>query len=196
MKVFLMVLVLSSMACGAEASWRDAVVKVQIQGGGRGTGFFVAPGIIMTAKHVVAAAGEKPMYIQYRWVKIRAQVVSVHNEIDLALLAIRGKGPRPLRFCEFVNSDDLTVVTRVHDKFESKPGVLLGYMFDRFVSSIPVRKGDSGSPVIQGTGRDRCVAGMTIKKSHLGDRGTHISGDAAFVYLKMFAETLKQQGGK
>jgi S1-C subfamily serine protease len=197
MKVFLMVLVLSSMACGAEASWRDAVVKVTVQGIGDGTGFVVADGLIMTAAHIVTINEKAPVYIKHRWANERAMVVYVDKKFDVALLMVRGKTAKPLVFCSLKGVKDHGIATGVSGVFEFKKGVVLGFGQGHFSTNILTLPGDSGSPVIQGEGRARCVSGMTVQSSIIRDRGVHVDSDVlAWTIMHFLMQTQKSEPPK
>ncbi len=67
---------------------QECTVKLTLANGACGTGFFVAPGYVLTCEHVVRGAGETP--IQMRWQQVQdfaaAQIERVLPDYDLALL--------------------------------------------------------------------------------------------------------------
>ena len=67
---------------------QDCTVKLTLANGGCGTGFFVAPGYVLTCEHVVRGAGDAP--IQMRWQHshnfAEAQIERILPDYDLALL--------------------------------------------------------------------------------------------------------------
>lgn len=67
---------------------QDCTVKLTLPNGACGTGFFVAPGYVLTCEHVVWGAGDAP--IQMRWQHshnfAEAQIERVLPDYDLALL--------------------------------------------------------------------------------------------------------------
>jgi len=59
----------------------NCIVKVVDPQGSRGTGFFVAPGLILTCAHVVEAAGKQKMPVEISWngQKIAAQMQELRD---------------------------------------------------------------------------------------------------------------------
>jgi len=184
MKVFLMVLVLSSMACSAEAG-RSAVVQVETLEGGRGTGFFVTRNLVMTNHHVVR--GGEMMIIHHRTYKVWGQVVAVEPGLDLALIEVKGKGPRPLTFCgDTMEGDEVYVWTWDFGRFREKRGMVESRWFERVVTTIGLIPGNSGSPMLKGRGLRRCVAGVAKAVSIPDMRGIATSAFAAREFLRVY----------
>ncbi len=69
---------------------RDCTVRVELNGKPNGTGFFVAPGLILTCAHVVSKATDNKLVVTWKGQSLPAQIKKVSNEQypDLALLTI------------------------------------------------------------------------------------------------------------
>mgnify|MGYP006284598619 CR=1 FL=1 len=78
------------MATTLEALLHECTVKLTLANGVVGTGFFVAPGHVLTCEHVIRPAGNAPITV--RWQQdhefTQAQVERVLPEYDLALLQL------------------------------------------------------------------------------------------------------------
>ena len=110
------------------AQTRNSVAIVYSEQG-KGTGFFVTRNLVMTNHHVVCDDNPyKPpckskVVIRYSLVKVRGVVVASDEDLDLALVFIRGKGPRPFRFCSSVNiMDKVEIWVYEHGIFNTKKG--------------------------------------------------------------------------
>ncbi len=183
----------------------QCTVKLTIPGQiGTGTGFFVAPGLILTCAHVVDSAGESPIQIMWNNQENWAQAVvteSFPKPYDLALLKVN----RPIDAnppCVYLSSE---VQSR-------DPLYLFGYPDIDFPNGCPVtfgcegltgddpqiikfasgqvRPGMSGSPLLnQRTGN---VCGIV---QFTRDRSFDLGGGAipTSVILAKFPELLEQQ---
>ncbi|MGH2496285.1 MAG: tetratricopeptide repeat protein [Ktedonobacteraceae bacterium] len=69
----------------------QCTVRVSISGeSGHGTGFFVAPGLVLTCAHVIKSAQPDFSQVQIDWEEqaYQAQIMQLHTEHDLALLQV------------------------------------------------------------------------------------------------------------
>nr|WP_278002576.1 tetratricopeptide repeat protein [Nodosilinea sp. FACHB-13] len=95
-----------------------------------GTGFFVAPGRVLTCEHVVRRAGGAPIAMRWRQIQdfAEAQVEQVWAEIDLALLTFI-EPPQNNLPCVYLDDEDVRVGDQLY---------LFGY---------PAREFENGRPV-------------------------------------------------
>ncbi|MGD1928567.1 MAG: trypsin-like peptidase domain-containing protein [Leptolyngbyaceae cyanobacterium] len=93
------------MAQNLEALLQECTVKLTLANGEVGTGFFVAPGYVLTCEHVVRNAGDEP--ISLRWQQdpefAQAQIEQLLPAYDLALL--RFTPPREAHPCVMLDAD-------------------------------------------------------------------------------------------
>lgn len=147
-----------------------AVVQVQDREGGRGTGFFYAPRLLLTAYHVVAEGG--PFALRLADGKqAEARVMGFHESFDLAVLEAVGEAApltlplelsRPPRVGEALlhmgNGRGQFIAPRYGRV------IRLGVSPSPFLpqglveTSLPLAPGDSGGPVLDAEGRALGIA--------------------------------------
>lgn len=184
---------------------QQCTVKLTIPGRqGWGTGFFVAPGSILTCAHVVDGAGESPIQVmwnnQENWTQA-VVVKSLPKPYDLALLKVA------------LPIDDNPPCVYLNSEIQSRdPFYLFGYPDRDFPHGCPVtfgcegltggdpkeikfalgqvRPGMSGSPLLNQRTGDVCgIVSYTL------DRTSLLGGGAipTSVILAKFPELLEQQ---
>jgi len=147
-----------------------AVVQVQDGEGGRGTAFFYAPRLLLTAYHVVAEGGPFALLLADRR-RVEARVMGFHEPFDLAVLEAVGEAaPRTLPL-------ELSRPPRVGEALlhiGNGRGQFLAPRYGRVTrlgaspspflpsglveTSLPLAPGDSGGPVLDAAGRALGVA--------------------------------------
>jgi tetratricopeptide (TPR) repeat protein len=107
----------------------DCTVKLTLANGECGTGFFVAPGRVLTCEHVVRRAGDAPIAMRWRQIHdfAEARVEQVWAEIDLALLSF--EPPQSDLPCVYLDDEDVRVGDQLY---------LFGY---------PARDYENGRPI-------------------------------------------------
>jgi tetratricopeptide (TPR) repeat protein len=107
----------------------DCTVKLILTNGECGTGFFVAPGRVLTCEHVVRRAEDAPIAMRWRQIHnfAEARVEQVWAEIDLALLTF--EPPQSDLPCVYLDDEDVRVGDQLY---------LFGY---------PDREYENGRPV-------------------------------------------------
>jgi hypothetical protein len=151
----------------ATAQFRGSVAEVFVEDHGRGKGFFVTRNLIVTCKHIIAKkydrktntysnfAGE--VIVKHGLVKIRAEVVDVHTVYDLALLKVKGKGPRPFKLCGADRSENVTMLTFEFGIYKNKTGKIRDDLGTYLIVGITPVSGNSGSPLVQGQNQDMSI---------------------------------------
>ena len=181
---------------------QQCTVKLTIPGTGWGTGFFVAPGLILTCAHVVRESNSQPIRVRWQSQENWAEAVverSLPDPYDLALLRVA------------TPTDANPPCVYLDAAIESRdPLYLFGYPDQDFPNGCPVtfscegltgdepplikfalgqvRPGMSGSPLLnQRTGK---VCGI-VKFTR--DRSIDLGGGAipAHVILDQFPETAR-----
>ncbi|MEM9216725.1 MAG: serine protease [Cyanobacteria bacterium P01_F01_bin.150] len=73
-----------------DQAWKDSVVRIDINGIPKGTGFFVGPALALTCHHVVRDRAQESIsvYWQGKSIAIVAVAVPSHPNVDLALLSL------------------------------------------------------------------------------------------------------------
>ncbi|TBH20049.1 S1C family serine protease [Thermus thermamylovorans] len=147
-----------------------AALRVEGPEGGRGTGFFYAPGLVLTAYHVVAE-GEGYTLLLANRARARAEVLGFHEPLDLAILRTEAAAPatlpletaRPLRVGEPLlhigNGRGQFIAPRFGrvTRLEASPSPFLPQGLVE--TSLPLAPGDSGGPVLDAQGR---VVGVAV----------------------------------
>jgi hypothetical protein len=148
------------------ANLRECTVLLQGADGELGTGFFVAPGLILTCLHVVRAAHTQKQLIQVWWQqqKYTATIDALPtSEVDLALLRINN-APHNHSYVDL--SEDVTVGDELYtfgytrDYQNGEPATFICEGLDGNIPPLlkfkagQVRSGFSGSPLLnQRTGK-------------------------------------------
>jgi S1-C subfamily serine protease len=191
-------------AVTASAQFRGSVAQVYVEEVGRGTGFFVTRSLIMTNKHVVATAYDMvtkeytefadSVIISHGGISIRGLVVAVSPKYDLAIIMVRGKGPRPFKFCKKVDPEkEVEIWTYDFGKFREKTGNIRDSWGSFFVTSVSVIHGNSGSPLIQNRGLRKCVAGVTFAAYVRSGEGLHLTAVVAREFLNGYLNSLQEE---
>lgn len=73
-----------------EQAWKESVVRIDVNGSPKGTGFFVGPGLALTCHHVVKDRAKDAISIYWQGTSFPIVSVAVpsHPEVDLALLTL------------------------------------------------------------------------------------------------------------
>ncbi|MGC8968568.1 MAG: S1C family serine protease [Thermus sp.] len=151
------------------AQAHPATLRIEGLEGGRGTGFFYAPGLVLTAYHVVAEGGPFRLFLANR-TQAEARVVGFAEPLDLAVLATEAKAPAILpletarrpRVGEAVlhigNGRNQFIAPRYGrvTRLEASPSPFLPQGLVE--TSLPLAPGDSGGPVLDTAGRVLGVA--------------------------------------
>lgn len=133
-----------------------------------GTGFVVAPGLVMTNAHVVAGTGS--VHVESLDGTFPANVVMYDPELDLAVLAIPGFAAPPLRFADGLSpgGTDAVVVgypgngpytitpARLREVISLRgPDIYQKRTVERETYTVRglVRQGNSGGPLLDADGR-------------------------------------------
>jgi energy-coupling factor transporter ATP-binding protein EcfA2 len=182
---------------------QQCTVKLTISGQ-RGTGFFVAPGSILTCAHVVDGAGESPIQVMWNNQENWAQAIVVRllpKPYDLALLKVDipiGANPPCVYLSSEIQSRDPLYLFGYPD-IDYPNGCPATFGCEGLTGDDPqiikfasgqVRPGMSGSPLLnQRTGN---VCGIV---QFTRDRSFDLGGGAirASVILAKFPELLEQQ---
>lgn len=164
---------------------KQCTVRLSVTGGqGHGTGFFVAPGLILTCAHVVKGANSRLINVWWQSQNYTADIDSVPENIekvDLALLKLKGSIPDH----SWVSLDESA---QVGDKLysfgytdEYPNGDPATFECEGFNGDRPpllkfkegqVRPGLSGSPVLnQRTGKVCGIVKKTRDRSIASNRG-------------------------
>lgn len=191
----------------AAAQFRGSVAQIQVEDNGRGTGFFVTRSLVMTNKHVVATSYDplareytdfaRTVIVEHGGLSIRGLVVAVHPVYDLALVMVKGRGPRPFKFCEKIDIDkEVEIWTYDFGRFKEKPGNIRDSWGSFYVTSIAVVQGNSGSPMIQNRGLRKCVAGVTFARYTGSGEGLHVSAVVAREFLGDYLKSVGLDGSQ
>jgi S1-C subfamily serine protease len=165
-----------AMASAGMAATRFSVVNLYVDGA-KGTGFFVTRNLVMTNHHVVCDDNpyekcESDVVIKHvLYGKVAGKVVAYDQDLDLALVFMSGKGPKPLEFCESSNiGDEVEVWTREYGRFKVRQGVILQALYDYYVTTTGLISGNSGSPLMRGD----CVAGVSKSTYVSNNQSIHV----------------------
>jgi hypothetical protein len=186
-----------------EALLQQCTVKLSIVGGW-GTGFFVAPGLVLTCEHVVQAANNKPIRVRWQNQENWAEAVverSLPDPYDLALLRVTtptNANPPCVHLGTEIQSRDSLYLFGYPDQ-DFPNGCPVTFSCEGLTGDEPplikfalgqVRPGMSGSPLLnQRTGK---VCGI-VKFTR--DRSIDLGGGAipAQVILAQFPEMREYQ---
>ncbi len=151
------------------AQAHPGVVQVRDGEGGRGTAFFYAPGLLLTAYHVVAEGGPFRLRLA-TGEEATAQVLGFHEPWDLAVLRTGAQAPRilPLELARtprvgeallhIGNGRNQFIAPRYGrlTRLEVSPSPFLPQGLAE--TSLPLSPGDSGGPVLDASGKVLGVA--------------------------------------
>ncbi|GGN01646.1 serine protease [Thermus composti] len=146
-----------------------AVLRVEGPEGSRGTGFFYAQGLVLTAYHVVAEGGPYTLALA-DGTRARAELLGFAEPLDLALLATPAKAPKtlPLETARPPQPGEALVhIGNGRNQFLAprygrvtrlgvSPSAFLPQ--DLVETSLPLAPGDSGGPVLDAQGKVLGVA--------------------------------------
>jgi len=177
---------------------RQCTVRLAIPKVGHGTGFFVAPGLILTCAHVVKAAQPETSLVEVYWSGQRysAQVVSCVPDQDLALLQVPLTDHPCVLFQAEVSPFDRLYSYGYTDEYSyGDPATfdMEGKVGDREeqlkLKMGQVRPGLSGAPLLNDrTGRVCGIVQLTRdRSSDMGGRGISIT-----VVFEVFPKLLAQ----
>ncbi len=147
-----------------------AVLRIDGPEGGRGTGFFYAPGLVLTAYHVVAEGGPFTLVLANRS-RAEARLLGFAEPLDLAVLATEAKAPallsletnRRLQVGEALlhigNGRGQFIAPRFGrvTRLEVSPSAFLPQGLVE--TSLPLSPGDSGGPLLDAEGK---VVGVAV----------------------------------
>lgn len=151
------------------AQAHPGVLRIEGPEGSRGTGFFYAPGLVLTAYHVVAERGPYSLVLANRE-RAAATLLGFAEPLDLAVLRTEAKAPallpletgRAPRVGEAVlhigNGRGQFIAPRYGriTRLAVSPSPFLPQ--NLVEASLPLAPGDSGGPVLDGEGRVLGVA--------------------------------------
>lgn len=162
-------------------TYKESVVVIRTDEA-KGTGFLISEdGLVVTNRHVVGEE-EAPTVHLPNGESYVAEVVAIHDEVDLALLDIAVEGAPVLKLAErYEGQVGLSIYVIGNPLFFNgiaNEGETWGLLSDRrppmLALQAPVYKGNSGSPVIT---RDGEVIGVVYATSSLERNGdTHKVG--------------------
>jgi len=192
-------------ATGAAAQFRSSVARVFVEEKEtRGHGFFVTRNLIMTSKHLISKQYNKEtkvysdfvqqVIVRHGGIAIRAKVVDVHPVYDMALLEVKGKGPRPFRFCKRIDTEgeEATMWVYRFGKFGKFTGEVVDDWGHFLLTTITPIDGNSGSPLIQGNIFRKCVAGMTESTMVKSKQGVFVGAMVMREFLEVYLSSKKE----
>jgi len=150
---------------------------------GYGTGFVVAPGLVLTNEHVVRSAREIMVHDPADFTRqLVATVVAVDKDLDLALLKVNDLKAPPLKLAETLppRTSDIMAMgfpggpSLLGNKLKSTKGSVIS-MGDptldggNFLHSCLINPGNSGGPIIDQYGDVIGVVRAIAKISEIGD---------------------------
>ncbi|GAA5335415.1 S1C family serine protease [Thermus hydrothermalis] len=152
------------------AEAHTAALRIEGPEGSRGTGFFYAQGLVLTAYHVVAEGGPYTLVLA-TGARAPARLLGFAEPLDLAVLATEGEAPRTLpleterrpRVGEAVlhigNGRGQFIAPRYGrvTRLEVSPSPFLPQGLVE--TSLPLAPGDSGGPVLDASGK---VLGIAV----------------------------------
>jgi len=136
-----------------------------------GSGVLVSEDQVLTNWHVVKSGG--PFRVLFpSWTVVKAEVIKVDRNWDLALLGLRRKViVKSVGYGEKVEiGDTVTIGGYGRGWFESKTGVVKQISDYWFRVDVGARDGDSGSPVL----KDGKLIGILFGTDFSGAHGTRI----------------------
>ena len=171
--------------------WKESVVRIDINGDPKGTGFFVGPGLALTCHHVVKDKAKDTISIHWQGkpISIVAVTVPSHPNVDLALLTLAEPIPdQPRVILDTVLDDREPLQTfgypenrpsgdPVTFEYEGMTGDALPLSLIKFKAGQVV-PGFSGSPLVKE--RSQKVCGV-IKSTR--DEGNDLGGRAVPVQV-------------
>ncbi len=146
-------------------------IRVASPNGGHGTGFFVGPGLILTAQHVVEDARHLVVRLPGEGGFFGAHVVVAHKDLDIALLAVEAQQPA----LEISHAAQPHVRKTVYaigypiDATRTQPqsarGIVSGFLEDGTVQlDMALNPGNSGGPLVDEQDQ---VVGMVVARGNL-----------------------------
>ena len=176
MKRFLMIMVLLVgvvISGEAPAATRNSVARIY-SGQGKGSGFVVTRNLIMTNHHVVCdddnVSCNTSVIVQVDTYKVKGKVVAYNKTLDLALVYVHGKLPRPFEFCASARiGDEVENWAWEFGKFRIRRGVIREMWDDNYITTTGIISGNSGSPLLHGN----CVIGVTKARGMTNGFGVH-----------------------
>jgi len=160
------IVILILLLCACTDLDSHSVVQIRMPGGVT-SGFFVAPGIVVTVAHM-ASHHEGPIRIQYLNNDDEAQIVQatimyVNYEKDRMLLRVRAKG-EPVEVCEGKSGNLVKLWAWRENGPENTQGRIISHWQGVYYSKLDSEYGYSGGPVVV----DGCVIGMHRGKNSVG----------------------------
>lgn len=156
-------------------TYKESVVVVRTDDA-KGTGFLISEdGLVVTNRHVVGEENAPRVHLPDGESYI-AEVIAIHDEVDLALLDIEVEGAPVLKLAEsYDGQEGLPIYVIGNPLFFNgiaNEGETWGLLSDRrppmLVLQAPVYKGNSGSPVITHEGE---VIGVVYATSEIQRNG-------------------------
>ena len=177
-------------AVNAGAQTRSSVVSIETPSGGRGSGFYVTRHLILTNAHVVDDRVDNTVVVMRNYVRYWGEVVKEDQELDLALVKVKSRGPRPFRFCDKLKRhEQLKIWTYDYGRFRRKKTNIYRMHTSRVTITGNVIPGNSGTPAVREKGFGRCVAGVVRAYQMLTGRGVLISAIYAKKFVNDFLES-------
>jgi S1-C subfamily serine protease len=158
------------------------IVGVACGVGVEGSGWIVAPGLVVTNAHVVAGI-DNPLVDRQGGPVRRASVIGFDAGNDLALLRVHGLSGRPL------------ALARPEDHL---PVVVLGFPENGALKAVPGRLGATTRALVRDAyGRLPVARGVTAVRADIrpGDSGGPIVDSAGRVRAVVFARRARSSGG-
>jgi S1-C subfamily serine protease len=152
--------------------------------GVEGSGWFAAPGLVVTNAHVVAGETDTTVTPTGSSSSLDATPVHYDPTNDLALLRVGGLGGRPLSFAPEVRS--------------STPGAVIGYPENGPLTITPARVGATGPVITQDSyGRGPVTRELTALRGDIrsGDSGGPLVDGNGKVMGTVFAATTEGKPG-
>jgi S1-C subfamily serine protease len=152
--------------------------------GVEGSGWIVAPGLVVTNAHVVAGESDTTVTPNGSGTALDATPVHYDPENDLALLHVNGLGGTPLPVAREVQS--------------GTPGAVLGYPENGPFTITPARVGSTGPVVTQDSyGRGPITRELTALRGevHSGNSGGPLVDTSGRVMGTVFAATTQGKPG-
>lgn len=122
-------------------------------GRGNGSGVLVAPGVILTARHVAEAVAYVPLFVKHDGVLRKVKVKAMDTNADLALLEVDGMADLDLKVASISSSlpSNGTEVKAVgfpmNRTFQGQittEGKVVGIVEDRLMATASILPGNSG----------------------------------------------------
>ncbi len=146
-------------------------IRVASPSGGHGTGFFVGPGLVLTAQHVVEDARHLVVRLPGEGGFFAAHVVVAHKDLDIALLAIEAQQPA-LEISRAAQPHVRKTVYAIGypiDATRTQPqsarGIVSGFLDDGTVQlDMALNPGNSGGPLVDEQDQ---VVGMVVARGNV-----------------------------